>query len=110
VGEVQTLTCASVVTQWNETKVSQFFIQDGHKIEMPPPVWEGLPKEAGLSADMCQKQRQVFKERDFLAENGGWDAHNRQLLEQPMVMVLSIGPDVSIAPCTPYLSARQSTN
>jgi cellulose 1,4-beta-cellobiosidase len=86
--------CYSVVTQWTETKVTRFFIQDGQKIELPAPVIEGLPKEAGLSADMCTKQRAVFGEFDIVAENGGWETHNKQLLEQPMVLVMSIGADV----------------
>ncbi|KAK4044106.1 glycoside hydrolase [Parachaetomium inaequale] len=84
----------TVVTQWSETKVTQFFIQDGQKIELPAPVVEGLPKEAGLSADMCSKQRAVFGELDTMAQNGGWETHNRQLLSQPMVLVMSIGADV----------------
>ncbi len=45
---------------------------------------------------MCVNQPSVFTEQDMMARNGGWSTHNRQLLSQPMVMVMSIGADVSI--------------
>jgi cellulose 1,4-beta-cellobiosidase len=90
--------CVSrVVTRWTEDKITQFLIQDGKKFDIPAPTWEGLPQDAGLSRDMCVKQPLVFGERDTMAENGGWSVHNRQLLNQPMVLVMSIGADVSIS-------------
>ena len=72
---------------------------------MPAPALEGLPKEAGLSADMCSKERAVFGEVDTMADNGGWEAHNSQMLSQPMVLVMSIGDDV-VPPffCFPHLT------
>ena len=86
-----------VVTRWTEAKVTQFLIQDGHKFDIPAPTWNGLPQEAGLSGDMCVNQPSVFTEQDdMMARNGGWPTHNRQLLNQPMVLVMSIGADVSI--------------
>ncbi|KAL2130175.1 hypothetical protein VTI74DRAFT_6807 [Chaetomium olivicolor] len=91
--KVDTARKFTVVTQWSDTNVTQFFVQDGKRIDMPPPVWERLPQDAGLSAEMCSKQVTVFGERDQVADNGGWEAHNRQLLNTPMVMVMSIGTD-----------------
>ena len=85
-----------VVTRWTEAKVTQFLIQDGHKFDIPAPAWEGLPQEAGLSRDMCDNQPSVFNEEDMMARSGGWPTHNRQLLNQPMVLVMSIGADVSM--------------
>lgn len=92
-----TISVCRVVTQWTEAKITQFLIQDGKRFDIPAPTWEGLPREAGLSRDMCLKQPLVFDERDTMTGNGGWDAHNRQLLNQPMVLVMSIGADVSIS-------------
>ncbi|KAK4249410.1 Exoglucanase 1 [Corynascus novoguineensis] len=95
-GEGKTIDTASkftVATQWTEDRVTQFLVQNGHKFDVPAPVWEGLPPEAGLSRDMCDMQRIVFEERDGMAENGGWAAHVSQVLDQPMVLVLSIGAD-----------------
>jgi cellulose 1,4-beta-cellobiosidase len=89
-----------VVTQWTGSKATQFLIQDGKKFDIPAPTWEGLPQEAGLSSEMCLKQPLVFDERDTMSSNGGWPAHNRQLLEQPMVLVVSIGADVSPSSCS----------
>ncbi|KXX81013.1 Exoglucanase 1 [Madurella mycetomatis] len=83
----------TVVTRFTETNITQFFIQDGQKIDVPVPVWDGLPKEAGLSADMCGKQLEVFIERDAFGMNGGWDQNLQQLLTQPMVLSTSINVD-----------------
>ncbi|KAH6841048.1 glycoside hydrolase [Chaetomium sp. MPI-CAGE-AT-0009] len=83
----------TVVTQWTEDKVTQFLIQDNQKFDIPAPTWEGLPQEAGLSRDMCARQFSVFGERDIMSELGGWEHHSRQLLDQPLVMVMSIGTD-----------------
>ncbi|KAK4149475.1 Exoglucanase 1 [Chaetomidium leptoderma] len=54
--KVDTARKFTVVTQFDQDKVTQFFIQDGQKFDMPGPVWEGLPKEGGLSANMCSRQ------------------------------------------------------
>jgi cellulose 1,4-beta-cellobiosidase len=84
------------VTQWNETRVTQFFIQDGQKIDMPTPTWEGMPEENGLSAQMCTVQPAIFNERARFDEIGGWDEHVKQLLKQPMVLTMSIDVDVGL--------------
>ncbi|KAK3296190.1 glycoside hydrolase [Chaetomium fimeti] len=93
----------TVVTQWTEDKVTQFLIQDNQKFDVPAPTWDGLPQEAGLSRDMCTSQFPVFGERDIMAELGGWEHHSKQLLNQPMVMVMSIGTDVSAPAAFPDL-------
>lgn len=65
---------------------------------MPTPTWEGMPKENGLSAEMCSAQPVVFDERSIFDENGGWDAYVEQVLEQPMVLTMSIDDDVCSRP------------
>jgi len=84
----------SVITRFEDTRVYQIFVQDGKRIDIPVPEWNGLPKEAGLTADICNKTVKVFEERDRFAEGGGWKAH-REVLSRPMVLSLSINTDVS---------------
>ncbi|KAK0721262.1 concanavalin A-like lectin/glucanase domain-containing protein [Apiosordaria backusii] len=79
-----------VVTRWEEDRQYQFFIQDGKRIDVPTPVWDGLPKQNGLSEEMCAVQAEVFSERDSWAEHRGWETHRRQVLNRPMVLVTSI--------------------
>ncbi|KAK4203477.1 family 7 putative glycoside hydrolase [Triangularia verruculosa] len=80
----------TVVTRWEEDRQYQFFIQDGKRIDVPGPTLEGLPKKAGLTEEMCATQADVFSERYSWAEHGGWATHRRQVLDRPMVLVMSI--------------------
>ncbi|KAK4177407.1 family 7 putative glycoside hydrolase [Triangularia setosa] len=80
----------TVVTRWEEDRQYQFFIQDGKKIDVPLPNLEGLPKTNGLGEDMCAVQAEVFSERNSWIERGGWETHQRQVLNRPMVLVTSI--------------------
>ncbi|KAH6627706.1 concanavalin A-like lectin/glucanase domain-containing protein [Chaetomium tenue] len=89
----------TVVTQFTATKVTQFLVQNNTRFDIPSPTFTDLPQEAGLSRDMCVKQFDLFAERDIMSELGGWEHHQSQLLDQPLVMVMSIGADVS----TPFL-------
>ncbi|KAK3986079.1 Exoglucanase 1 [Cladorrhinum sp. PSN332] len=82
----------TVVTRWEQNRVYQFFVQDGKKIEVPLPRWQELPRENGISPDMCEKMPQFFDERDRFAENEGWKSH-LEMVTRPMVMAMSINVD-----------------
>lgn len=78
--------------------MSQFFIQDGNKIEIPGTTYEGIPNEdADITPEFCEAQFSVFGERDRFNEVGGWSKLN-SALEIPMVLVMSIWSDVSLDP------------
>ncbi|KAK4675294.1 hypothetical protein QC764_512770 [Podospora pseudoanserina] len=83
-------TTRNVVTRWEEDRQYQFFIQDGKRIDVPAPTWDGLPKQSGLSKEMCDVQANVFMEQDIWAVHNGWPTHQRQVLSRPMVLVTSI--------------------
>ncbi|KAK0665350.1 family 7 putative glycoside hydrolase [Cercophora samala] len=80
----------TVVTRWEKDRQYQFFIQDGKRIDVPAPIWDGLPKQSGLSEDMCAAQADVFSEIDHWLMHEGWTTHQRQVLNRPMVLVMSI--------------------
>lgn len=85
------------MTRWEEDRQYQFFIQDGKRIDVPAPTWDGLPKQSGLSKEMCDVQTNVFMEQDIWAVHNGWPTHQRQVLSRPMVLVTSIdAADVSV--------------
>jgi len=95
------------VTQFGETKVTQFFIQDGKRIESPAPTlsWPGLPASGGLSHDMCVAKANLFSERDIYSANGGWETH-LAYLRRPMVLAMSILDDVRIPEVVPRGNKR----
>lgn len=84
----------SVVSQFQENKLTQFFVQDGKKIEIPGPKVEGITQEtADITPELCTALFQAFDDRDRFAEVGGFDAVNTAL-NTPMVLVMSIWDDV----------------
>lgn len=89
--------CYSVVSQFQENKLTQFFVQNGAKIEIPAPKHEGLPQDSSaITPELCSAMPQVFGDRDRFAEVGGFDALNKALAV-PMVLVMSIWDDVSFS-------------
>lgn len=82
------------MTRFDTTAVTQFFIQDGKRIEVPAPAWDGFPNHSGLSAEMCSSAAEVFNERDFFNSTEDWTAYQK-LLSRPMVLSMSIDDDVS---------------
>ncbi|KAM7189967.1 Exoglucanase 1 [Rhypophila sp. PSN 637] len=84
----------TVVTQFGDTKVTQFFIQNGTRIDMPDPTLEGLPEHNGLTPEFCAKSSALFDEPDRFGLNGGWQTHLK-MLSRPMVLSLSISDDHS---------------
>uniref|UniRef100_O94093 Glucanase n=2 Tax=Chaetomiaceae TaxID=35718 RepID=O94093_9PEZI len=82
----------TVVSRFERNRLSQFFVQDGRKIEVPPPTWPGLPNSADITPELCDAQFRVFDDRNRFAETGGFDALN-EALTIPMVLVMSIWDD-----------------
>jgi cellulose 1,4-beta-cellobiosidase len=87
----------SVVTQFTEAGLKQFFIQDGARIDIPTPTWEGLPETNEVGPELCDVLFDVFDDYDRYTETGGWPAIV-DALAQPQVLVLSIWADVSTSP------------
>jgi cellulose 1,4-beta-cellobiosidase len=83
----------TVVTRFEENKMSQYFIQGGQKIEVPAPTFEGIPQESSaITPELCEAQFKVFDDRDRFNEVGGWSKLN-DALRIPMVLVLSLWDD-----------------
>lgn len=85
----------SVVTQFEENKITQFFVQDGNKIEIPGPTYDGLdPESSAITPEYCSNVFTVFDDRNRFDEVGGFDQLT-VALKLPMVLVMSIWDDVS---------------
>lgn len=82
----------TVVTRFEENNLSQYFIQNGQKIEIPGPTWDGLPSSSNITPDLCSTQFDVFGDRNRFEEVGGFPALN-DALRIPMVLVMSIWDD-----------------
>ena len=79
----------------------QFFVQNGQRIDIPTPTWDGLPDSADVSPALCDVLFDVFDDYDRYTEVGGWSAIS-EAAALPQVLVLSIWADVSDRP--PHLS------
>ncbi|KAL1836222.1 hypothetical protein VTJ49DRAFT_5417 [Mycothermus thermophilus] len=90
--QVDTSRKFTVVSRFERNKLTQFFVQDGRKIEPPAPTWDGIPKSADITPEFCSAQFKAFDDRDRFAETGGFDALN-DALSIPMVLVMSIWDD-----------------
>ncbi|KAK4183546.1 Exoglucanase 1 [Podospora australis] len=88
---LNTLQKFTVVTRFDAQSgnVTRFYIQDGKKIELPFPTWEGLPQQNAITEDVCIKSPEVFDEGPAFVNVGGWQRH-RSVLNQPLVLVMSI--------------------
>ncbi|KAF3067140.1 Exoglucanase 1 [Daldinia childiae] len=82
----------TVVTQFADNKLTQFFVQDGKKIEIPGPKIDGFPAESNITPEYCTAEFGVFGDRDRFKEVGGFDQLNNAL-DVPMVLVMSIWDD-----------------
>ncbi|KAI2780600.1 glycoside hydrolase family 7 protein [Daldinia loculata] len=82
----------TVVTQFAENKLTQFFVQNGKKIEIPGPKIDGFPTESNITPEYCTAEFGVFGDRDRFKEVGGFDQLNNAL-DVPMVLVMSIWDD-----------------
>ena len=87
----------SVVTQFQQNKLTQFFVQNGKKIEIPAPKFDGIPQDSSaITPEFCTAQFKAFGDRDRFSEVGGF-AQLNQALSVPMVLVMSIWDDVSLS-------------
>jgi cellulose 1,4-beta-cellobiosidase len=84
----------SVVSQFGADAFTQYFIQDGVRIDVPAPTFDGISDTSDITDDFCTNQFSVFDERDRYAEVGGWTAM-QEAINIPMVLVMSIWNDVS---------------
>jgi cellulose 1,4-beta-cellobiosidase len=85
----------SVVTRFTDEETTQFFVQNGQKIETPAPATPGLSNVSGLNEDYCQNTANAFGiSRDIFHEVGGFQRH-KAALHQPLVLALAITDDVS---------------
>jgi cellulose 1,4-beta-cellobiosidase len=83
----------TVVTQFQQNKLTQFFVQNGKRIDIPGPKHEGIQGDtAAITPELCSSMFQAFGDRDRYSEVGGFDAIN-QALSVPMVLVMSIWDD-----------------
>ncbi|KAI8962948.1 glycoside hydrolase family 7 protein [Daldinia sp. FL1419] len=82
----------TVVTQFAENKLTQFFVQDGKKIEIPGSKIDGLPTTSDITPEYCTAEFNVLGDRDRFSEVGGFDQLNAAL-DVPMVLVMSIWDD-----------------
>lgn len=84
----------SVVSQFQQNKLTQFLVQGGKKFEIPGPKWDGLPQNSSsITPELCTALFKTFNDRDRFSEVGGFSQLN-QALAVPMVLVMSIWDDV----------------
>ncbi|KAI6091291.1 glycoside hydrolase family 7 protein [Hypoxylon rubiginosum] len=83
----------TVVTQFSDNKVTQFFVQGGKKIEIPAPKLDGFPTDSSsITPEYCSAEVTAFGDRDRFTEVGGWDKLNA-VWSMPVVLVMSIWDD-----------------
>ncbi|KAI0882938.1 glycoside hydrolase family 7 protein [Annulohypoxylon maeteangense] len=82
----------TVVSQFADNKLTQFFVQNGKKIEIPGPTGSGFPATADITPEYCKAETTAFGDRDRFTEVGGFDQLN-SALDIPMVLVMSIWDD-----------------
>jgi len=100
----------TVVSQFREDKLTMFFVQDGKKIEMPPPKWDGIPTDnSDITPEFCKAAPAVFGDRDRFEEVGGFPQLNAAL-RVPMVLVMSIWDDVSFTNNPRHICTQPSTS
>lgn len=82
----------SVVSQFEANKLTQFFVQDGKKIEIPGPTIDGFPASSNITPEYCTAEVTAFGDRDRFTEVGGFDQLN-EVWSMPVVLVMSIWDD-----------------
>jgi len=83
----------TVVSQFEPNKLTQFFVQNNKKIEIPAPKWDGIPNtSSSITPEFCKAAPIAFGDRDRFAEVGGFDQLN-VALKVPMVLVMSVWDD-----------------
>ncbi|KAI1776803.1 glycoside hydrolase family 7 protein [Hypoxylon cercidicola] len=82
----------TVVTQFTNDKLTQFFVQDGKKIEIPAPALDGFPSSSSITPEYCTAEVTAFGDRDRFTEVGGFSQLN-EVWSMPLVLVMSIWDD-----------------
>jgi len=84
----------SVVTQFQTNKITQYLVQNGKKIDIPGPKFDGIPATTNMAItpEFCTAAFKAFSDRNRFAEVGGFDQLNKAL-QVPMVLVMSIWDD-----------------
>ncbi|KAH6671000.1 exoglucanase 1 [Plectosphaerella plurivora] len=83
----------TVVTRFTDEQTTQFFVQNGQKIETPAPAIPGLSNVSGLNADYCLNvANELNTWQDTFNRVGGFQRH-KAVLHQPLVMALAITDD-----------------
>ncbi|TEA21429.1 Exoglucanase 1 [Colletotrichum sidae] len=88
---VDTSSKFTVVTQFSNNKVAQYFVQNGKKIQMPNSSVSGVSGNA-VTPDFCTAQFKAFGDRDRFSEVGGWSKLN-SALGGKWVLVMSLWDD-----------------
>ncbi|GKT41612.1 exoglucanase 1 [Colletotrichum spaethianum] len=82
----------TVVTRFEEDQVTQFFIQDGKRIDAPNPTYPNFPNKSGINSEHCDILAYTFGEPNNFSRMGGYGHHN-DALRRPMVLAMSISDD-----------------
>jgi cellulose 1,4-beta-cellobiosidase len=82
----------TVVTQFRESGITQYFVQNGKKIKRPAPKDASLGKSGDLTESYCDNMFNLFAERNRFVEVGGWEQQNT-FLRKPMVLTMALGHD-----------------
>lgn len=83
---------SSVVSQFENDKLTQFFVQGGKKIEIPAPTYEGISDSSAITPELCTNAYELFGDRNRFEEVGGFPQLNKAL-DIDMVLVMSIWDD-----------------
>ncbi|WYZ44021.1 hypothetical protein EsH8_VII_000457 [Colletotrichum jinshuiense] len=94
----------TVVTRFEETQITQFFVQDGVRFEAPAPGYPDFPEGSGLSDGYCRARADTFGEQDWFLLFGGFTTQNN-VLRRPMVLAMSISNDGDGDGDSPYSGA-----
>ena len=82
----------TVVTRFEQSKLTQFFVQGGKTIPIPPPTDTSISTSSSITKEFCTNQFKAFDDRDRFEEVGGW-SQLQKALQVPMVLVMSIWDD-----------------
>ncbi|KAH9904063.1 putative cellulose 1, 4-beta-cellobiosidase [Xylariomycetidae sp. FL2044] len=82
----------TVVTQFKAGEYTQFFVQNGKKIEIPGSTYDGIPASSHITDEYCTAQFSALGDRDRFAEVGGMNQVDAAV-SKPMVLVMSIWDD-----------------
>jgi cellulose 1,4-beta-cellobiosidase len=89
---VDTSSVFTVVTQFTTDAVTQFFVQNGERIDVPGTTYDNVPGTPDITKEFCDVAHSAFGDVDRYAEVGGWSTLV-DALSVPHVLVMSIWSD-----------------